>query len=131
MSCSTTNKFVSKLPINRELPNNISFSNEFRSFWVMFVEEVNKVSSIDKYVPSDDILTFYSLSNDNGVYYLSGYLSVNNDFDLIMFEKKGGELVKFSDTLYTFRFPLKNITSMFDVKGITAVEITNKVQLIK
>ncbi len=114
-----------------ELPENIDFSNSFRMFWDAFVQDTKRVRSLDKYTPSDKLLENAAVSEQEGEYVVSGFVTIDNTFDEAAFAALGGTLNRIDDTTATFQMPLKRLPNMWQVRGIVSVEAAQKVYLRK
>ncbi len=126
-SCSQQKSLVSTLPLEN-LPKEIKFSPSFRIFWEEMKTETAGLSKITKFKPTDEFCDKYSIRKEGKVYAISGFLTVNEKFNVEKFKSLGGTLVKFTDTKYTFMFPLRSVDRLFDVEGIRAIELARKVQ---
>lgn len=130
ISCSLQKNIVSSsLPLNKELPKEVYYSLNFKQFWLDLVSETETFKKMSKYSPSKEMREEYSLVKQGDQYVISGFLKVNAEFDKDNFKSFGGTLVKFTETQYTFTFPIVNIDKIFSVEGISAVELANKVQI--
>ncbi len=111
------------------IPETVSCNPTFQMLWASFAEETKNLRSLEKYTPSDEFITNYNLSEEDGKYIVSGFLTTNEHFSQADFEKLGGTLVAYNDGLYTFRIPINNLEKMVQLQGITRIEASNKVQL--
>ena len=111
----------------KEIPTNVSTSNQFRALWYDFKEESNNFKT-DNFTPSEKLINTYNLRLQNGEYYFSGFLTVTDDFEKKIFTHLGGSLVSYTSELYSFRFPLKNITELVNIKGIKRIELSISTQ---
>ena len=71
----------------------------------------------------------YNLAEQNGDFYISGHLYVNENFSRNKFEEIGGSLVDYGNGHFTFRIPIKNLEAMIRINGIERVELAKKVNL--
>lgn len=133
-SCGTqkaTNNATHHASIVGELPENINFSNSFRMFWDALVQDTKRVRSLDKYKPSDKLLENAAVSEHEGAYVVSGFLTTDDTFDEAAFVALGGTLNRIDSTTSTFKMPLKRLPDMWQVRGIVSVEAAQRVYLRK
>ncbi len=133
-SCGTqkaANNATHHASIVGELPENINFSNSFRMFWDALVQDTKRVRSLDKYKPSDKLLENAAVSEHEGEYVVSGFLTTDDTFDEAAFVALGGTLNRIDSTTSTFKMPLKRLPDMWQVRGIVSVEAAQKVYLRK
>ncbi len=131
-SCGTqksANNATRHTSIVGELPEGIDFSNSFRMFWDALVQDTKHVRSLDKYKPSDKLLENAAVSEYEGAYVVSGFLTTDNTFDEAAFAALGGTLNRIDSTTATFKMPLKRLPEMWQVRGIVSVEAAQKVYL--
>ena len=131
-SCSSQKKVTdkkAKTTILGELPTNIDFSNSFRLLWDQLTADTKHVRSLEKYKPSDEVLANAAISERDGAYFVSGWLTTNDQFDEAAFTALGGEVTRIDNTTATFRFPLKRLPEMWQVSGIVSVEAAQRVHI--
>ncbi len=126
MSCAQKKAVVTVLPLQQELPKNIDFSSNFRQMWSELVSETKNVEEMTDYKPSKALIEKYGLMTVNDKYAFSGFLHVTESFNAETFKSFGGTLVKFSDTKYTFTFPILTIDKIFNIEGIKHIELARK-----
>ncbi len=133
-SCGTqkaANNAAHHASIVGELPENINFSNSFRMFWDALVQDTKRVRSLDKYKPSDKLLENAAVSEHEGEYVVSGFLTTDDTFDEAAFVALGGTLNRIDSTTSIFKMPLKRLPDMWQVRGIVSVEAAQRVYLRK
>lgn len=110
------------------LPKSVTCNAEFQILWEDYVAETKKFSE-KNYKPSEIFIEKYNLAEQNGDFYISGHLYVNEKFSRTEFEKIGGSLVDYGNGHFTFRIPIKNLEIMIKINGIERVELAKKVNL--
>lgn len=113
------------------LPAEIDFSNSFRMFWDAFVQDTKHIRSLDKYKPSGKLLQNAAVSEHNGEYIVSGFITTGDGFDENAFTALGGTLTKIDATTATFQMPLKHLPEMWQINGIESVEAATRIHLRK
>lgn len=107
---------------------NVSFSIGFRMFWDDLVKETNGFE-FDNYIPSEKMVSDYSLMSVDDGYHLSGFIHTNESFDANSVKDLKCNVVKFSDNISTFNIPIKNIPKFVKVKNIQRFETSTKAYL--
>lgn len=121
----------SQVLVDKKLPKNINFSAGFKLFWNDFAEETKHLTTLNGYIPSEEMLLMHNIQRfDDGEYGIQGFLQVQKSiFDEDAFKHLGGTLTHFNADLYTFSMPLKMLPEMLKVPGIVQVEMAAKAYL--
>lgn len=117
LTCCTTLKQLAS-----SLPSTLSCNPTFMQLWNDFT--ALKGSSL-----SQDFIQKYLPEQDEESYIIAGYITTNESFSKDSFEALGGTLVDYNNGLYSFRMPIKNLTQMVQLQGITRIELAPKAEL--
>jgi hypothetical protein len=110
------------------LPEGVYFSPGFMLFW----EDLGKDSEgydMDNYIPGESFVSKYKLRNTDGVYFVSGFIKIKENFDKEAFNSLGGLLTGYTVVLHTFHIPVKNIPAMIKLDNIERIEIANNIKV--
>ena len=84
---------------------------------------------MDNYVPSKELIEKYNLRKLNGVYTISGFIKINNEFnenDLAQLNIKANSKI---GEIMTVIIPLNSIEMFLKINGVKYFEISQKVEL--
>lgn len=126
VACGTSkNAFIKKY----NLPTNIAYSDGYRMFLDELALESQGLESLAEYQPSNMMKEKYSfVEMPNGEVGIEGFVQVvPSFFDAVAFEQQiGGYLTFFSEGIYRYKLPVKNITKVLDVRGIVQMDVIRK-----
>lgn len=127
-ACGTSkNAFVKKY----NLPSNIAYSDGYKMFLDELSIESQGLQSLSEYQPSNMMREKFSfVEMPNGEVGIEGFIQVvPSFFDAVTFEQEiGGYLTYFSEGIYKYKLPVKNITKVLDVRGIVQMDVIRKQQ---
>ena len=128
-SCASIKKTDYQMPIQVSLIKEIKSNNAFRMLWYDFITEANQYQSYKNYIPSDKLISHYSLVQEKKNVIVPLYLQVNDNFDFKQLKELGAEYSKTTNNTLSVRFPLKNLPSLLTLENVSYVEYNNKVEL--
>lgn len=112
--------------------NSIKFKFDLSLYTKMFLQELERekaVKNYDNYVPSKKLIEKYNLKKLNGIYTISGFIKINNEFnknDLVQLNIKANSKI---GEIMTVIIPLNSIEMFLKINGIIYFEISRKVEL--
>jgi len=127
VECSSFNKSISSDNSHLSTMDRAKLSNSFNSFWEELTEEANG-KSLEQYIPSQALIERYSLKKQDQQILVSGFLHTDSTFNKADIECIGGNVVTYANKIKTFSVPIKNVSLLIQVKGITYIEIGRKVR---
>ncbi len=127
---STTNNVV--VVESYLLPDTVSASPAFRLFWEEWNNELQQAGvPLAEYSPSEDLAQRYALRKSDEGYSLTGFLHTHPDFNADLLVKLGGSCVAYTDGIYTFAIPVKELPQFITLPGIKYIESALPVHLRK
>jgi len=130
VGCASSNKNTSTENTQQTSVSKAQLSNSFNTFWRELTEEADG-KLLEQFIPSQKLIKRYSLREQNQQFFISGFLHTDSTFNKADIENIGGNVVTSASMIKTFLIPIKNIPLFIQIKGITYIEIGQKVRTKK
>lgn len=130
VGCASSNKNTNTENTQQTSVSKAQLSNSFNTFWRELTEEADG-KLLEQFIPSQKLIKRYSLREQNQQFFISGFLHTDSTFNKADIENIGGNIVTSASMIKTFSIPIKNIPLFIQIKGITYIEIGQKVRTKK
>lgn len=125
--CGSTRSSAGKSTPPKALSEINNVDNAFRMFMMDYTEEFDKASSVKTYKPSEQLCNHYSLNCEKNDCFVSGFLTVAENFDAEKAVKQGIVLNRMSDKVYTYQCALSNLDALLGLPNVKYIELAKKV----
>ncbi len=112
------------------LPDSLSVSPAFGMFWNDWNSELQQAGvNLTDYIPSEDLTQRYLLRQNQGEYYLNGFLHTNPLFNAKSITALRGNCVAYGEGIYTFAIPVRELPRFVALPGIVYIESASPAHL--
>lgn len=129
VSCASVKKINYQMPIQVSLIKEVKSNNVFRMLWFDYITEANQFQSYKNYIPSDKLISHYSLVQNKKNVIVPLLLQVEENFDFEQLKKYGADYSRTTGNFISVRFPVRNLPSLLQMDNIQYIEFNNKVEL--
>lgn len=130
-----TSRNKSEHPVQKatgiQIPDTMKTSPLFKLFCRELSEDMQKKTGAEKYIPSEKLQKKYALYQAGDQFRVRGYIYFNQLFDRKSLEELGGSGTVYTNEIQSFSIPVERLQQLVLLPGITYIEISQKVKLIK